>query len=148
MNSIKNLKSVRHNFAEFDASENVYLNDQYKSFRKRLVEAYLSMNRTLSMKNKEEQYRGLLTVFLHLEEEDNQFIKNTLNAVSEKKVQEVEISSLLLVNRLFTQACRMQIYGMKDLVLSREQIPTFDRAMDMKQIADPDETDSQENSEL
>jgi phosphate:Na+ symporter len=48
----------------------------------------------------------------------------------------MEIASLLLVNRLFTQSCRMQIYSMKDLLLSQEQINNFDRAMDAKEIMD------------
>ena len=51
-----------------------------------------------------------------------------------RKIQEIEIASLLLVNRLFTQSCRMQIYGMKDLLLSQEQVNNFDRAMDIKEI--------------
>ena len=147
MNSIKNFKGIRHNFDEFDGSDNPYLNAQYKIFRKRLVELYLTMSRILSMENKEEQYRSLLTAFLHIEEADNRFIKNTLSAVSEKKVQEMEISSLLLVNRLFTQACRMQIYGMKDLLLSQEQINDFDRAMDMKEIMDAEKAKTQGDSE-
>jgi phosphate:Na+ symporter len=142
MNSVKNLKSVRHNFDEFDASDNTYLNSQYRIFRKRLVEVYLSMNRILSMSNEEDQYLELLDVFSQVEEADNLFIKNTLNAVSKNMVQEVDISSLLLVNRLFTQACRMQIYSVKDLLLSQEQISAFDRAMDMKQISSSDETDA------
>ena len=136
MNSIKNFKGVRHNFDEFDGSENPYLNSQYKIFRKRLVELYHNMSRILSMEDKDEQYRSLLATFLHIEQEDNRFIKNTLSAVSEQKVQEMEISSLLLVNRLFTQACRMQIFGMKDLLLSQEQINDFDRAMDIKEMID------------
>jgi phosphate:Na+ symporter len=48
----------------------------------------------------------------------------------------MEIASLLLVNRLFTQSCRMQIYGMKDLLLSQEQVNNFDRAMDIKEVMD------------
>ena len=56
--------------------------------------------------------------------------------MAEKKIQEMEIASLLLVNRLFTQSCRMQIYSMKDLLLSQEQINSFDRAMDIKEIMD------------
>jgi len=48
----------------------------------------------------------------------------------------MEIASLLLVNRLFTQSCRMQIYGMKDLLLSQELVHNFDRAMDIKEIMD------------
>ena len=78
----------------------------------------------------------MLAAFAQIEEADNRFIKNTLKAVTEKKIQEMEIASLLLVNRLFTQSCRMQIYSMKDLLLSQEQINNFDRAMDIKEIMD------------
>ena len=134
MNSIKNFKGVRHNMDEFDGSDNAYLNTQYKLFRKRLVELYHNMGRILTMEDKEGQYRSLLTTFAQIEEADNRFIKNTLNAVSEKKIQEMEIASLLLVNRLFTQSCRMQIYSMKDLLLSQEQVNDFDRAMDTREI--------------
>ena len=134
MNSLKNFKGVRHNMDEFDGSDNEYLNTQYKLFRKRLVELYHNMSRILAMEDKEGQYRNLLTSFVQIEEADNRFIKNTLNAVAEQKIQEMEIASLLLVNRLFTQSCRMQIYSMKDLLLSQEQINNFDRAMDIKEI--------------
>ena len=115
---------VRHNLDEFDGSDNEYLNAQYKLFRRRLVELYHNMGRILNMKDQEGQYRSLLTTFVQIEAADNRFIKNTLNAVAEQKIQEMEIASLLLVNRLFTQSCRMQIYSMKDLMLSQEQVNT------------------------
>jgi phosphate:Na+ symporter len=134
MNSIKNFKGVRHNMDEFDGSDNEYLNAQYKLFRKRLVELYHNMGRILAMDDRESQYRSLLATFVQIEAADNWFIKNTLNAVAARKIQEMEIASLLLVNRLFTQSCRMQIYGMKDLLLSQEQVNNFDRAMDIKEI--------------
>ena len=136
MNSIKNFKGVRHNMDEFDGSDNGYLNAQYKLFRKRLVELYHNMSRILNMEDKEGQYRSLLTSFVQIVEADNRFIRNTLNAVAGQKIQEMEIASLLLVNRLFTQSCRMQIYGMKDLLLPQEQVNNFDRAMDTKEIMD------------
>ncbi len=136
MNSIKNFKGVRHNMEEFDGSDNEYLNAQYKLFRKRLVELYHNMGRILAMDDMEGQYRSLLATFVQIEAADNWFIKNTLDAVAARKVLEMEIASLLLVNRLFTQSCRMQIYGMKDLLLSQEQVNNFDRAMDMKEITD------------
>ena len=86
------------------------------------------------MTDKEGQYRSLLASFVEIEASDNRFIKNTINAVADKKIQEMEIASLLLANRLFTQSCRMQIYSMKDLLLSHEKINNFDRAMDIKDI--------------
>jgi phosphate:Na+ symporter len=136
MNSLKNFKGIRQNMDEFDGSDNEYLNTQYKLFRKRLVELYHNMGRIINMEDKEEQYRSLLNSFAQIEEADNRFIKNTLNAVAEQKIHEMEIASLLLVNRLFTQSCRMQIYGMKDLLLSQEQVNNFDHAMDLKEVVE------------
>ncbi|MFC1883307.1 Na/Pi cotransporter family protein [Thermodesulfobacteriota bacterium] len=136
MNAVKNFKGFRHNMDEFDDSDNEYLNAQYKLFRKRLVEIYHNICRIMNMEDKEDQYRSLLTSFIQIEDADNRFIKNTLNAVAEQKIQEMEIASLLMVNRLFTQSCRMQIYSMKDLLLSQEQVDNFDRAMDIKEVMD------------
>ncbi|MCK4838607.1 MAG: hypothetical protein KAS94_07360, partial [Desulfobulbaceae bacterium] len=39
-----------------------------------------------------------------------------------------------LVNRLFSQGCRLQVFAIKDLLLSPEQISDFDRALDMKEL--------------
>jgi phosphate:Na+ symporter len=96
MNSIKNLKSVRHNLDEFDNSDNEYLNAQYKLFRKRLLELYHMMGRIVSMDDKEGQYRSLLTAFVQIEAADNRLINTTLTAVSEEKIREIDIASLLL----------------------------------------------------
>jgi phosphate:Na+ symporter len=134
MNSIKNFKGIGHNLDEFDGSENKHLDTQYRLFRKRLLELYRDMDRILILENKEEQYHSLLQSFVRVEEADKQFIKETTIAVLNRKIQELEISSLLLVNRLFTQACRLQVFSLKDLLLSQDQISNFDRALDMKEI--------------
>ena len=130
MNALKNFKGIRHNMDEFDGSDNLFLNTQYKLFRKRLLELYHIMSRIFQIEDKEEQYRDLLSAFSQVEEADNSFIKNVSKAVSRQNIQEIDIASLLLVNRLFTQSCRMQIYCMKDLLLSLEMINNFDRAME------------------
>ena len=142
MNSIKNFKGIRHNLEEFETSDNTYLNSMYKLFRKRLQELYRSMYQVLDTENTEEQYRTLLKSFAHIEEDDDRFIRETMKAVSDEKIEDMEIASLLLVNRLFTQACRMQVYGMKDLLLTQEQIDNFDSALDMKEIMDEEKAES------
>jgi len=146
MNSIKNFKGIRHDLDEFEASENTYLNSRYNLFRSRLEDLYRNMNSILNMEDGEEQYRTLLKTFVHIEEDDKRFIRETMKAVSEKKIHDMEIASLLLVNRLFTQACRMQVYGMKDLLLTQEQIDDFDSALDMKELMDEEKTISEDNS--
>jgi len=145
MNSIKNFKGIQHDLEEFDAAGNSYLNAQYKLFRKRLLEIYHDMNRIQRLDNREEQYRTLLQTFLHIEEVDTHFIRETMNAVSAGHIHKMEIASLLLVNRLFTQACRMQVFSMKDLLLTPEQINNFDRALDMKEIMEEEKAKAREN---
>ncbi len=137
MNALKNFKSIRHNMDEFDGSDNVYLNTQYKIFSKRLVALYLNMGRILDTEAMENKYRALLTAFEQVEADDNACIKKALKAVAEKEIQEMEIASLLLVNRLYTQSCRMQIYAMKDLLLSHEHASNFDRALDSRELLNP-----------
>ena len=82
---------------------------------------------------------------ISVEENDKRFIRETMKAVSANHIQEIEISSLLMVNRLFSQACRMQIFSTKDLFLSQEQINDFDRAMDIKEIINERKSKSPEN---
>ncbi len=134
MNSIKNFKGVRYDMEEFYGSESVFLNDQYSKFRKRLLKLYHDMKAIQNQENREEQYHALLKAFVKIEEADKICINDTLKAVAEGRIQELQISSMLLVNRLFTQACRLQIFSLKDLLLSQEQINNFDRALDMKEI--------------
>ena len=146
MNSIKNIKGIRKDLEEFEVSENSYLNHQYKLFRKKLLELYHDMERIRRLENSEEQYRELLKSFLHIEEIDGRFISETMNAVSENKIQELEIASLLLVNRLFTQSCRLQVFGLKDLLLTPEQIKNFDRAMDTKEMIEDERAKEQKEA--
>lgn len=136
MNSLKNFKGIRQNLEEFDSSENVYLNAQYKLFRRRLVEIYHDINRITELASKEEQYRELLKAFVHIEQADKKFIRQTMDAVYTRKIEDMEIASLLMVNRLFTQACRLEVFGLKDLLLAPDQIKDFDRAMDVKDLMD------------
>lgn len=140
MNSIKNFKGIGKDMEEFDSSENPYLNSEYKLFRRRLIEMYHDFNRIRESESSESQHRQLLQTLFHVEESDKRFITSTMHAVSEKKIQDLEISSLLLVNRLFSQACRLQVFSMKDILLMPEQIKDFDRALDMKEIIEEEKS--------
>lgn len=144
MNSIKNFKGIRYDLDEFDGSDNYYLNNQYKLFRKRLVELYHDISRIMELENQDEQYKKLLQTIVHVEESDKKFIKDTIKAVEENKIKEMEIASLLLVNRLFSQACRLQVFSIKDFMLSTEQIKDFDRTLDMKEVMDEEQAKSQD----
>lgn len=147
MNSVKNIKGVRHNLAEFDAADNDFLNVQYKSFRRRLMELYHDINRFMELDSPQEQYRDLLRSIVHLEQVDKRFIKEIMKITTSGTIKEIEIASLLMVNRLFNQACRLQIFALKDLLLSQEQIHDFDHALEMKDFLDEEKAKDEEDEE-
>jgi len=134
MNSIKNFKGIRQDMDDFEGSDTAFMNEQYNQFRKRLLKLYHVMKGIQKLADREEQYHDLLKTFVKIEESDKICIDETLAAVADGRIRELEISSMLLVNRLFTQACRLQIFSLKDLLLTQEQISDFDRALDMKEI--------------
>lgn len=134
MNATKNFKGIQGNMDDLDGSESLYLNDQYAMFRKRVVELCINMNSVLQSEDPEDQYQQLLKIFMLIEEKDSRFIKKTMNAVVAKTIHEMEIASLLLVNRLFNQSFRMQVFSLKDLLLSEEQAIMFDKAIETRVV--------------
>jgi phosphate:Na+ symporter len=140
MNSMKNIKGIRHDIEEFDSSENEHLNLQYRLFRRRLIGLYHSINSFFeTMGNHQEQYRILLRTVINIEQQDAQFLSTVMKLAAAKNIDEREISSLLMANRLFSQSCRLQVFALKDLLLRKEEIKEFDHAMEMKELLDEEE---------
>jgi phosphate:Na+ symporter len=139
MNSMKNVKGLKHDLEEFDSSENTHLNQQYRLFRRRLIGLYHSLNSFFDKKDEKEQYRSLLRAVIHIEQEDTQFVSTILELAAANNINELEISSLLMANRLFSQSCRLQVFALKDLLLGKIEIEEFDRAMDMKELLDEEQ---------
>ncbi|MDD3814821.1 MAG: Na/Pi cotransporter family protein [Desulfocapsaceae bacterium] len=139
MNSIKNTKGMKGDLDEFEGSDNEHLNQQYKLFRRRLVELYHDINRFLEIENPQEQYRSLLRTVVHIEQMDKQFIQTVMKRAAAGEINELEIASLLIANRLFSQSCRLQVFALKDLLLTENEIHEFDHAMDMKELMDEEQ---------
>ncbi len=139
MNSIKNIKGLKHDLAEFDSSDNEHLNRQYKLFRRRLMELYHDINRFMEIVDLQDQYRSLLRTVVHIEQMDKRFIQAVMKKTASGVINELEIASLLMANRLFSQSCRLQVFALKDLLLSEKEIHDFDHAMDMKELLDEEQ---------
>lgn len=139
MNALKNFKGIRADLDEFDGSENRYVEAQYQLFRQRLSEMCHDLHRLPELADPQELFRELLKAYLRVEAADRRFIRDTMQAVAARQLHEMEIASLLLANRLFTQACRLQVFGLKDLLLTPAQVVDFDRALDMKELVDEEQ---------
>lgn len=146
MNSIKNIKGLKNDLAEFGGSDNDHLNLQYKLFRRRLMELYHDINCFLEIEDVQEQYRSLLRTVGHIEQKDKSFIQTVMKKVADGVIDEMEIASLLMANRLFSQSCRLQVFALKDLLLSEKEIHEFDHVMDMKEFLDEEHESPQETA--
>lgn len=134
MNAIKDIKGMQHDLDEFDASDNELLNQQYKLFRRRLMELYHYVNRFLEIDDLEKQYGSLLQTVAHIEQTDKRFIQTVMKRAADDSINELEIASLLMANRLFSQSSRLLVFALKDLLLSEKEIYEFDHAMDIKEL--------------
>lgn len=147
MNSIKNIKGLSHDLDEFDGADNEHLNHQYKLFRRRLVELYHDINHFLEIGTPQEQFRSLLRTVLHIEQMDKRFVQTVMEKAAHGDIDKMEIASLLMANRLFSQSCRLQAFALKDLLLREEDIYEFDHAMDVKELLDEEQERSLESAE-
>lgn len=130
MNAAKNFKGIRLDFDEFESSDSAFLNREYDRFRKRLITMYYEINQVFSTSDPEQQYHRLLKIFQDIEASDNKFIRETIHVSAADKGEPLDLSTLFLVNRLFTQSCRMLIFGAKDLLLTHEKTIAFDKAIE------------------
>ena len=132
MNVAKNFKGIAPDLEEFEFSDSAFLNKQYDRFRKRLVSLYHELNAVFSTQDSiaQNQHDTIVQIFHKIEQQDNLFITHTVKESTESEFKQTELSTLILVNRLFTQACRMMIFSAKDLLLKSDEAAAFDKAIE------------------
>ena len=84
---------------------------------------------------------------VHIEQMDKRFIQTVMKQAADGVINELEIASLLMANRLFSQSCRLQVFALKDLLLREKKIHEFDHAMDMKELLDEEQESLQESAD-
>ncbi|WP_321492956.1 hypothetical protein [uncultured Desulfobacter sp.] len=121
------MKRSARSWTNFEVSESGFLNRQYSRFRKRLFQ-FLTATDTITIHQERDQiFQTISATFKQIEADDNLFIQETVKASAEDASGDMDLSGLLLSNRLFTQAERMLIFSMKDLFLTPEQAQAFDK---------------------
>lgn len=131
MNAAKNFEGIRSSLDEFEMADSAYTSQQYDRFRDRMIDLLNGLAPiNAPATDPGEKYLLITRAFQQINREDNRFITATVTASSQEPAGQMDLSSLFLVNRLFSQACRMMVFSLKDLLLTREQAQAFDRAAD------------------
>lgn len=131
MHATKNIKDVQHNFEEFEQSEKPFLNQRYQHYRRRQVDIFLRIHHWLNADSSVEALQDVLNTLRLLREEDHRFFAQLTQAVRDGKIDDVDVSTSLLVNRAFFHAIRQLLLAMRELVFSPEQLQQFEAAVDV-----------------
>lgn len=134
LHSAKTLKDVHHNFLEFESADNLFLNDQYTHFRKRLIETYLKIESLMDENSGKQKPKAIIKIFKLLEETDQEFVTLTTQAIRGGHLGELDVSTALIVNRAFVQASRQVLLALKELLLTTEETARFEAAEEIAAV--------------
>jgi phosphate:Na+ symporter len=132
MNATRNFTDVMGEITDFGNDDSSFMRSMHQNFLNRLnnlktqVEAVMvaAASGPEAADMTSDIARRLNSYFFNVEEQDKQFIQACAGAVDKKTVKETEISRLLMVNRLFTQSCRMIILSLQGLTRRLEPVQT------------------------
>lgn len=127
LHSAKSIKDEINNFEEFETSDNSYLRNENAHFRKRLIQLYKKVLIILQETDHTEIAASLDYVAKKLANEDKKFIKSATKATAERRIGELDISTMLMVNRAFNQSSRQLIFGIKDTLLTDVELEFLEK---------------------
>jgi phosphate:Na+ symporter len=133
LHSAKTFKDVKHDFEEFENADNVFLNDQYTHFRKRLIETYLKIDKIIKEDGKKDKPKAILKTLKQLKDDDRQFVQLAAQAVSSKFIEDINVSTAVIANRAFVQSSRQILLALKELLLTEEEILQFERVQEISE---------------
>jgi hypothetical protein len=126
LHSAKTLKDVRHNFDDFENSDNRFLNEQYQNFRRRLMATYVKLNTIIVGQGSADSTTLILKMIKQLKLEDEGFLDNLTKAINDKQIKNIEVSTAIIANRAFVQSERQVILAFKELLLDEKEIEIYD----------------------
>lgn len=131
LHSAKTLKDIKHDFDEFENADNIFLNDQYTHFRKRLIETYLKIDKVIEESGNKDRTKAILKILKQLKKNDSDFVILTTQAINSKQIADMYVSTALIVNRAFVQSSRQILLAIKELLLSEEELSQFERVQEL-----------------
>lgn len=130
LHSAKSIKDEVQNFEDFESSDNKFLNSENASFRKRLIALYKKVVIVLNDTDHTEIAASINSMVKKLAKDDRKFIKLVTSATAEGTIKDVDISTMLLVNRAFNQSSRQLIFGVKDVLLTDIELEFLEKLTD------------------
>lgn len=130
--SAKEIKDIVHNIREFENSSNDAKRALYHYLKGRMNEYYLRLNKLIKSDNKSAYFEHLGDL-MQINHQIHQQCQNEIyTQISRKSLNEMEISTMMNVNREVYNSNRSLILAVKDIILSEEEAQNFNSLPELK----------------
>lgn len=126
LHSAKSMKDVKHNLEDFLSDDNEFLYSKSLDFRQRMVQLYIGVNNVLKETDHSEMAGEILKLIKQMDKDDIEFIKEVQRVAANASISEINVSEMLMFNRVFIQSGRQILSAIRETQLSREEIAMFD----------------------
>jgi len=122
MNATKNIYELRDELSILKREIDPYLQKAYASISERLKSVHdTGVNLYQKSDSKKQIAESVDELLKNIDLGDKKFIQMCSEIISSGKIKKVEVTFLLMVNRVVTQSGRMLIFAMKTLLEKREE---------------------------
>ncbi|SKB58271.1 hypothetical protein [Maribacter arcticus] len=95
------------------------------------METYLKIDKLIIEDPKKDKTKSILKILKNLKDDDQYFLRLTTQAVSSKQLQDMEVSTAIIVNLAFLQSSKQILLAIRELVLSNEETQQFEDVQDI-----------------
>jgi len=85
-----------------------------------LIETYLKIDKLIK-ENEKHSTKSMQKIMKQIKKDDIEFVKLTTQAINRKNIDDIEVSTALIVNRAFVQSSKQILDSIGELLLSDEE---------------------------
>lgn len=127
LHSAKSIKDEVRNLDDFQSSDNEFIQHEYQHLQARLVDSYSRLTPLFHETDHSEIASAISSVIKKLEKDDRKVIKDITKATANKIIHDMDISTILLVNRAFNQSTRQLLFALKEILLTELESEILDK---------------------
>ena len=129
MHSAKDIKDIAHNIREFEASGNDVKVALYRLLKGHVNDFYVSLHNFMNEDLKATRFERLIELKDLNRRNYNRFLNETYAKVRDNYINELEVSTLLNVNREVYNSNKSILKAVKELALSTQEASAFEKVV-------------------
>jgi len=129
MHSAKEMKDINQDRKEFSNSVNKQKYGSYELFRSQLSDFYSKLNAIFLIENKASCSSKLLALLEEIKINHDEILNSSYKTAGKEVMKEVDMSTLLNVNRELYSSCKAIIFALKDYLLDTASAEEFESTL-------------------